>query len=465
MNSPASLRGDVHRLNGRSAVADVSASDTTSLTHGSFSSDSLSGLAVCVVACHFRPESSGSAPYNSLLVDTLAEAGARVKVVTGVPHYPQWRVVDPRYRRGAWWRESSTAETGSGSVDVVRLRHAVPRTPGLLGRMRMELSFAALSAPVVAATRADVVIAVTPLVAAALAGVVGRHRRPFGAIVHDQVGKAAVQSGSTGARVANIIAAAEYSVLRRADRIGVITEKFKPALIEGGVDAERIINVPLFSHVNPVDLSPAAARRALGWRDTGRLTVVHTGNMGMKQGLDHVLAAARLAGDKYPGAIEFVLVGDGNTRQALQEQAAGLDGVRFVDPVSDEDYPVVLAAADVLLVHERPGVREMSLPSKLTSYTTASRPILAAVAENSITGSFLSSRDAALLVPNGDPEALTDGLIQLRTNDALRARLVHNARRLGHEEFSERSGRRHYVDFARALADVSGIGPTDNKGE
>ncbi|MDV3128676.1 glycosyltransferase family 4 protein [Mycobacterium sp. 21AC1] len=419
-------------------------------------SGSLSGLKVCVVACHFRPEPSGSAPYNSLLVDTLAEAGATVRVVTGVPHYPQWRLADPHYRRGLWWREDNTAGNDFDSVSIFRLRHAVPTRPDLIGRMRQEMSFAALSAPVVAATRADIVIAVTPLVSAAFAGMVGRHRRPFGAIVHDQVGKGAVQSGSTGERVANAVAAAEYWVLRHADRVGVITKRFNPALIAGGVDADRILEVPLFSHVDPVDLTPTAARRALGWRDTGRLTVVHTGNMGMKQGLEHVLDAARLATERYPGAIEFVLVGDGNTRQALRDKAAGLDGVRFVDPVSEDDYPVVLAAADILLVHERPEVREMSLPSKLTSYTTASRPIVAAVAENSITASFLRSHDAALLVPNGDPEALVDGLFEVRTDVALQARLVHNARRLGREEFSERNGRRHYVDFARALAVDSG---------
>ncbi len=129
--------------------------------------------------------------------------------------------------------------------------------------MRLELTFAALSAPAVAAASADIVIAVTPLLGAAVAGMVGRRRRPYGAIVHDQVGKAAVQSGSAGGRVANLIAAAEYSVLRRADRIGVITERFRPALVAAGVDDQRIVEVPLFSHVTPVALAPAAARRAL----------------------------------------------------------------------------------------------------------------------------------------------------------------------------------------------------------
>lgn len=459
MKSSSVMHAEAPESCGVDGFADRSVVDSASRYDADSSAGSLSGLRVCVVACHFRPESSGSAPYNSLLVDTLADAGAAVKVVTGVPHYPQWRVVDPQYRSGLRWHESPPPAADAGSVSIVRLRHAVPRNPDLLGRMRLELSFAALSAPAVAAASADIVIAVTPLLGAAVAGMVGRRRRPYGAIVHDQVGKAAVQSGSAGGRVANLIAAAEYSVLRRADRIGVITERFRPALVAAGVDDQRIVEVPLFSHVTPVALAPAAARRALGWRDTGRLTVVHTGNMGMKQGLEHVLDAARVAAERYPGAFEFVFVGDGNTRQALEEQACGLDGVRFVDPVCEADYPLTLAAADVLLVHERPGVREMSLPSKLTSYTTASRPIIAAVAEGGITGSLLSSRDAALLVPNGDPEQLVSGLCEIRSNDVLRARLVVNARRLWHAEFSERRGRQHFVTFARALADSSTQAP------
>jgi colanic acid biosynthesis glycosyl transferase WcaI len=425
-------------------------------------SDSLSGLVVCVVACHFRPESSGSAPYNSLLVDALAEAGAIVKVVTGVPHYPQWRVEDARYRRGVWWRESIDAPSdafGCGQVSVVRLRHAVPRNPGVLGRMRLEASFAALSTPVLAATRADIVICVTPLVGAAIAGVAGRRGRPLGVIVHDQVGNAAVQSGSASGRIANVVGAAEYSVLRRADRVGVITPRFKAGLIAGGVQPDRIVEVPLFSHVNPAGLTSAEARAALGWPDDGRFTVVHTGNMGMKQGLEHVLDAARLAQNTLPGQMEFVLVGDGNTRAALLDQAAGLEGIRFVDPVAEDDYPLVLAAADVLLVHERPGVREMSLPSKLTSYAIAARPIIAAVEPTGITGSLLNSYDAALVVPNGNPQGLIDGLLGIHADDGLRARLVRDACRLGIEEFSERRGRERYVGFARELADGSSSVP------
>lgn len=414
----------------------------------------LAGLTVCLVACHFHPETSGSGPYNALLADALSEAGATIKVITGVPHYPQWRVMDRRYRTGLYWRTDPHARP-SGGVTITRVRHAVPRNPGVPGRLRQEASFAAMSAPVVAATRADVIISVTPLLGASLAGLVGRRGRPFGIIVHDLVGQAAVQSGTASGGVAKRIAAAEYSILRHADRVGIVTPRFKNVLIPAGVEANRLLDVPVFSRVRPMHLAPSAARRLLGWPSSDSFTVVHTGNMGAKQGLEHVLDAVRLANAKYPGSFEFVFVGDGHERRSLQVSAATLEGVRFIDPVADGNYPSVLAAADVLLIHERPGVKDMCLPSKLTSYTTASRPIVAAVADDGITGALLHSADAALVVPNGNPEELINGLQRIRADRDLRNRLIANAARLGEERFSSAAGRQHYVRFA---ADVAGAG-------
>ena len=46
----------------------------------------LSGVSVCVVACNYRPESTGSAPLTAPIVDTVIEAGGAVDVVAGVPH-------------------------------------------------------------------------------------------------------------------------------------------------------------------------------------------------------------------------------------------------------------------------------------------------------------------------------------------------------------------------------------------
>ncbi|CAM2735458.1 glycosyltransferase family 4 protein [Skermania piniformis] len=407
----------------------------------------LAGLRVGVVAGHYAPETTGSAPYNVALVEALTAAGVEVELITGVPHYPQWTVREPRYRRGVRWRETD------GAVRITRVRHAVPARPDLRGRARQELSFAALAAPHVAASRADVLIAVTPLLSAPVAAFAGRRGRPLAMIVHDLTGNAAHQSGTTGGRAGQAVAAVEYRMTRRADLVGVITRRFRDVLVgEGGVDPARIVDLRLFSHIAGTDRSRAQARAELGWPDTGYL-VVHTGNQGMKQGLEAVVEAARIV-DRQQLDVTFVMVGDGNQRSALEGAGRGLRSLRFVDPVDAERYPLVLAAADVLLVHERPGLMESSLPSKLTSYTTVARPILAAVEPGGITHDALDEFGAALCVPPGSPEALVAGVRRLRAEPSLAQHAVAGAAALRRARFDAAAGHAEFRTLARRLAAV-----------
>ena len=183
--------------------------------------------------------------------------------------------------------------------------------------------------------------------------------------------------GRRGAVLRARIASLERWLLSRVDLVGVITPGFIPEVEAAGVPRDRIVELPNFSRVTPADIGRDEARRHLGW-DPDRYLVVHTGNMGMKQGLDVVVETARLAESAMPD-VDFVLVGDGNQRTALEQQTAGLANVRMLPPFNDDDFPYVLAAADQLLLCERDGVANMALPSKLTAYTAARRPIIAAV--------------------------------------------------------------------------------------
>ncbi|WP_179276462.1 glycosyltransferase family 4 protein [Rhodococcus sp. 14-1411-2a] len=408
-------------------------------------SPSLHGLSVCVVACHYAPETTGSAPYNTALVEALSSAGADVNLITGVPHYPQWAIQDPRYRRGITWREQV------GNVRVRRVRHAVPAAPDLVGRARMELSFATLAAPLVRASRADVVIAVTPLLGALLAASLGHRGRPLGVVVHDLSGNAAAQSGTTGGTAGRMVGSFEYRLARRADSIGVITPRFRDVLTENGVDAAKIVDLPIFTHISGSTETTREARARLGWTDTDHRVVVHTGNMGMKQGLESVVDAARMAHEQSM-PITYVMVGDGNQRRQLVSAADGLPTMKFVDPVDESTYPSVLAAADVLLLNERPGVKEMSLPSKLTSYVAASRPIVAATEPGGISHSVLVEHSSALFATPGDPAALNRAVMTLDGNPVEVDRLIRAARDLGNARYSESAGREGFRHFAHNLA-------------
>ena len=63
-------------------------------------------------------------------------------------------------------------------------------------------------------------------------------------------------------------------------------------------------------------------------------------------------------------------------------------------------------AADVLLVNELPGLTEMSVPSKLTTYYATGLPVLAAVGAGSTTAAEIGLSGGGRVVPAGDPAAL-----------------------------------------------------------
>jgi colanic acid biosynthesis glycosyl transferase WcaI len=406
----------------------------------------LAGVRVCIAGLHYAPETTGNAPYTTAMARCLSAAGAEVHVITGVPHYPQWSIQDDRYRRGLRWEEAD------GDVRLTRVRHAVPSVPNLVGRSRLEATFTAQAAAEVARDRSDVVIAVTPMLSALAAAVTAARGRPVGVLVQDLTGRGAEESGLAGGAAARVISTAETALMRRASLVGVITPRFGSALVDSGVGRDRIVDLPNFTHVVGAQVSQETARQRLGWPPAGFLAV-HAGNMGLKQGLETVVDAARLAQDARSD-VTFVMVGDGSQRFALEERARGIDRVRFTGPVSEENFPYVLAAADVLLVNEKPGVREMSLPSKLTSYASARRPILAAVEPGGITSTFLLEHSAALLTPAGAPAAMLDALHGLAREPERQRGLADAAADLVRTTFGAAAAEARYRDFTRRLLDA-----------
>ena len=87
--------------------------------------------------------------------------------------------------------------------------------------------------------------------------------------------------------------------------------------------------------------------------------------------------------------------------------------LEILPPVGDVEFPSALGAADVLLVNERPGVARMSVPSKLTSYFRAGKPILAATDATGFTASELAASGAGVCVPADRPDLLLSEAIRL----------------------------------------------------
>ncbi|MGH3001568.1 MAG: glycosyltransferase family 4 protein [Gaiellaceae bacterium] len=400
---------------------------------------------VSVFSTYFWPEQFGPAPYVTEPIRHLADHGYEVDVWTGFPHYPAWRPLQ---------RRLLADKSALGSITVHRHFHYIPSSQSAAKRAVYEASLGLGALPsLLSRSPPDVVLGVTPTLSGALvaAGAARRFRAPLGLIVHDLMGNAAEQSGvAGGANVAAVVRRVEWAVARRAERIGIIADGFRDYFASAGVPEEKIVRLRTWTlgGAGP-DAARESTRSRLGW-GADESVFVHAGNMGQKQGLENVLAAAAILAAE---PVRFVLAGDGNDRPQLEDRARKLRlrNVLFLGNAPWGEYEALLAAADVLLVNQRASVGDMSLPSKLTSYFAAGRPTIAAVAPGSETAREVLGAEAGLVVPPDDPPALAAALRRLAADPDLQEEIGSRARRFAEANLDRAVVLPQYEAFVRAL--------------
>jgi colanic acid biosynthesis glycosyl transferase WcaI len=394
----------------------------------------LAGKSILFFSVSYRPEHAGIGPYAAATAERLAEEGAEVAVVAGLPHYPAWRLAPED--RWCLRRDEKV-----GGLRIIRLRQLIPRQQTALSRFLYELSFFVHGALARRTWRTpDVVVAVTPSLAGAVLARMAARRYgvPLIVIVQDLVTAGAEQSGMKGGRsVSSALGKLEAWLLRGAQAVGLVHESFLTRSLQMGVDPQQVHIVPNWSLRDPHE-SLLGELPMLGWQD--RYVVLHAGNMGFKQGLEVVVEAARLAHVRGEDDLLFVLMGDGNRRDALAQLVSGIPTIDIIDPVDDGEFPAFLAAADVLLVTQRAEVHDMSVPSKLTAYFTAGRPIVCSSSVDGGTAFEVRRSEAGIVVPAQDAEALLKEVLSLRANPAVAEKLGSAGQAYSRENLSPSEG-------------------------
>src|SRR5204863_1431329 len=122
-------------------------------------------------------------------------------------------------------------------------------------------------------------------------------------------------------------------------------------LIEGkGADAAKTLVIPDWADCSAIVPAPKRNLFSIAHGLADEFVVMHSGNIGLSQGLETVIDAAALL--KGIQEIEFVFVGEGVKKAALADRARalGLGNVRFMPYQPQDRLTDSFAAADVFLV-------------------------------------------------------------------------------------------------------------------
>jgi len=263
---------------------------------------------------------------------------------------------------------------------------------------------------------------------------------------HDRFGPLAgtvdsIVARLTDAVVANSEAAAEFTL--KAHR----TDPAKLRIIRNGVE--------------PIEAMPteerAMWRRAFGVAD-GALVIGCVGNY--REVKRHELlinAFATLVAD-HPD-LRLVLVGEGETRAALEQQVARLglqERVRLHG--SEADARQLYGAFDVVAQASR----TEGLPNAMLEAASAGLPIVATAAGGTL--DVLTDGETGLVVPVEDAPALAAALRRVADDPALRERLGQEARERTRERFGMDRFVREFGDLYQELAAARGLPRDDADG-
>jgi glycosyltransferase involved in cell wall biosynthesis len=328
-----------------------------------------------------------------------------VHVIAEKPNHPEG-IIRKDYRGGVF--EERTYE----GIPVTYTWVYTHPDKNFLRRLLFYGSFMVMG--VLAALRAkgsfDVVLASSPPLFVGLSGWLAAQTKSatFVFDVRDIWPKVAVAMGAlTNPTIIRLAEAIEQFIYQRADGITAVTDSFCEHIRETvgkQTPMQRIMNGTM-PEVFRQDERRDEMRERLGVEK--KFVVTYAGNLGLAQGLPHILDAAEKLQSE--DRVEFMMLGSGAVKNDLLKGAErrGLNNVQFCDRVPLEEAAAHMAASDALLVpledHE---IYQQFIPSKLFDSMASGRPVLLSV--DGEARSILEEAEAGLYYPAEDGDALAD---------------------------------------------------------
>ncbi|MBG1240159.1 glycosyltransferase family 4 protein [Nostoc sp. NZL] len=389
---------------------------------------------ILIYSYNYHPEPIGIAPLMTELAEGLVKRGHEVRVITGMPNYPQREIYDEY--RGKWY----LTEQRNG-VTIQRSYLRIKSKPNLLDRLLLELSFVFTSLPqAFKGGRPDVIIlTVPPLLGILPATIFGwLYNCPIVLNVQDILPEAAVRIGLLKNKwMIRTLAALEKFAYRTAHTISVIADGFRENLVNKGVPVNKIVCIPNWVNVNFIRPLPKQNNSWISSHQLdGKFVVLYSGNIALTQGLETVIEAAVYL--RHIREIVFVIVGESIALQRLQEYCLlnGADNVLLLPLQPREKLPEMLAASDVGLIVQKRNVISFNMPSKIPLLLASGRPIVGSVPATGTAAKAIKLSGGGIIVEPESPSAMATAVHDLYANPTLGARLGNAGRQFAEENYS-----------------------------
>lgn len=194
-----------------------------------------------------------------------------------------------------------------------------------------------------------------------------------------------------------------FGAYKRADRIIVLSNDMKRRLVDQGVSAEKIVIIPNWIDTKVVYPIKGEANEFRKEQNLdGKFVVMHSGNMGLTQGLEQLVEVAERLRDRDDVCI--LLVGGGAAKADLEMMIAerSLNNIRTVPYQPRNRLAESLSAADLHVVSMHPEITGCLMPSKIYGILASGTPILAIVPPETDVAEIVEKESVGFAVEPGD---------------------------------------------------------------
>jgi len=406
-------------------------------------------MRILIYSYNYYPEPIGIAPLMTELAEGLVKRGHEVRVITGMPNYPQRQIYD-EYKGKLYLTEERNGVTIQRSYVWVRPK------PGLIDRILLDGSFVTTSLlQALRGWRPDVILlTVPPLPVSLPAALLGWFRRcPVVLNLQDILPEAAVHVGILKNRsMIRIFEALEKFSYRIANTISVITDGFVENLVGKGVAASKIVCIPNWVDANfirPLPKENNAFR--IAHQLEGKFVVLYSGNIALTQGLETVIeAATRL---QHVPEIAIVIVGEEKALADLRQycETCNAQNVLLLPFAPREQLPEMLAAADVGLIVQKKNVISFNMPSKTQVLLASGRAIVASVPATGTAARAVEQSGGGIVVAPEAPEALAEAILDLYHHPAKAESLGQQGRKFAETHYAFEQALNQYEALFAAI--------------
>lgn len=205
----------------------------------------------------------------------------------------------------------------------------------------------------------------------------------------------------------------EKNILRDAKSIVAISANFEPIYRNWKQDIKKFSMYPNWT---PISLFP---QHEPSRANSTQKIAVYAGTLGMKHRPELLLHLADDAEFKKLGGV-VVVVSQGQGRELLQKSENIRQNIVLKNFLTIPELGQLFADASVLLALLEPEASKFSVPSKIMSYLSAGKPIVASIDPNNASAKILKKSGAGIVISPYDQAAeFVNAVNKIMSNDKL----------------------------------------------